>query len=206
MLNEQKAGPVSSSDGAVNVARTDNQGAAVVTQAHGAYAEGGGRKNIYFSYSAARAMTEVQAGMVGNIVWNPPDSGVILSLLKWSGQVQVTSATTFGMLLCYAAQATTPTGLTAIDSAGNTFLSAASPGDGKAHAYAACTLAVAPVAVMNLFHNTAAIAGNGVDNMSGDLEGLFSIPPGYATCFAALNNVVSAAGFTGTLTWEEIPV
>ncbi len=205
MLNETKTGPVSSSDGAVNVARTDNQGAAVVTQANGAYAEGSIRKNIFFSYCAARATSVPAQAQIGNIVWNPPGSGVNLSMLLWTAQIQVTSATTLGITIGYSAQATTPSTATVANSSGCTYLDASSPGYGKAKAYAIGTIVTAPTVIMNLFHNTAAIQTVGVDQMHGDLEGLFTLPPGYVIALSAITAAVAAVGMTSTLTWEEIP-
>ncbi len=205
MLNETKTGPVSSSDGAVNVARSDKQGASVVTQAHGKYAEPSIRKNLFFSYCAARATSVPATAQIGNIVWNPPGSGVNLSMLLWTAQIQVTSATTLGITIGYSAQAITPTTTTVANSSGSTYLDAASPGYGKAKAYAIGTILVAPTVVMNLFHNTAAIATTGVDQMHGDLEGLLTIPPGCVVTLSAITAAVAASGMTSTLTWEEIP-
>lgn len=206
MLNEMRTGPIKSVDGAVNVARSDAQGSAVVTNAHGRYAEASVRKNLYFSYCAARAASVPATAQIGNIVWNPPGSGVNLSMLLWTAQIQVTSATTLGITLGYTAQAITPTTVTVANSSGSCYLDAASPSSGKAKAYAIGTLLVAPTVVMNLFHTTAAIATTGVDQMGGDLEGLFTVPPGYAAALSAITAAVAAVGMTSTLTWEEVPV
>ena len=206
MESKFKTGPIQSVDGAVNPGRSDKQGSAVVTQAHGAYAKASIRKNLYFSYCAARATSAPATSQIGNIVWNPPGSGVNLSMLLWSAQIQVTSATTLGITIGYSAQATTPTTTTVADASGCCYLDAASPSSGKAKAYAIGTIVVAPTPVMNLFHNTAAIAITGVDQMSGDFEGLFTIPPGYLVALSAITAAVAASGMTSTLTWEEIPI
>lgn len=206
MLSEKRTGPIVTLDGAVNPARSSKTGASVVTQAHGAYAEGSIRKNMFYSYCAARATSVPNTSQIGNIVWNPPGSGVNLSMLLWTAQIQVTSATTLGITIGYTAQAITPTTATVADASGCCYLDAASPSSGKAKAYAIGTLLVAPTPVMNLFHNTAAISATGVDQMAGDLEGLFTIPPGYAVALSAITAAVAAVGMTSTLTWEEIPV
>lgn len=206
MLNEQRTGPQTNVDGAVGIARSDKSGASVITAAHGKYAEASVRKNLFYSYCAARATSVPATAQIGNIVWNPPGSGVNLSMLLWTAQIQVTSATTLGITIGYSAQATTPTTTTAADAAGCCYLDASSPTSGKAKAYAIGTIVVAPTPVMNLFHNTAAIAITGVDQMNGDFEGLFTIPPGYLVALSAITAAVAASGMTSTLTWEEIPV
>jgi len=205
MLNEQRTGPQTRVDGSVDIARADKTGASVVTGAHGQYAEASIRKNLFFSYCAARATSVPATSQIGNIIWNPPGSGVNLSMLLWTAQIQVTSATTLGITIGYSAQATTP-GTTASDAAGSCYLDASSPTSGKAKASAIATLTTAPTPVMNLFHTTAAIATTGVDQMHGDFEGLFTIPPGYAVALSAITAAVAAVGMTSTLTWEEIPV
>ena len=208
MQNELRTGPVTSSDGAINPGRTDRQAAAVITGAHGSYAEGAGRKNIYFSYVAAVATTVPATTFLGNLVWNPPDSGVVLSMLKWSSQIQVgAAAAELGITIGYSAQAVTPTSTPVIaDASGSTFLGAGSPSSGKAKAYKDCEITVAITPDMNLHQITAAIAITGVDQVDGDFRGLWTIPPGYLVGLQAITNAIDAAGHTSTLTWEEIPV
>lgn len=205
MLGELRTGLVVAADGSKNPPRGDRQGALITTTAHGKYTEAAFRGNLCFSYSAVRATSVPATAMIGNIVWNPPGSGIVLALQKWTAQIGVTSATCKGVSLAYGAQAITPTTVTAADSYGSTFLNAGSPGNCVAKAYAIATLLVVPTVVMNLHHNTAAIATTGVDIMQGDLEGMFIVPPGYIVCLAALGAAVAAAGMTSTITWEEIP-
>jgi hypothetical protein len=205
MLGELRTGLIVAADGSKSPPRADRQGALVTTSAHGRYTEGAFRGNLCFSYCAARATSVPATAMIGNILWNPPGSGIVLALQKWTAQIQVTSATCLGISLAYGAQAITPTTVTAANSYGSTFLNAGSPGNCIAKAYAIATLLVVPTVVMNLYHNTAAIATTGVDIMQGDLEGMFIVPPGYVVCLASLGAAVAAAGMTSTLTWEEIP-
>jgi len=205
MFGEVRTGLIVSADGAKHPPRSNRQGATVVARSGGQYEEASFRGQMCFSYCAARATSVPATAMIGNIVWNPPGSGVVLVLSKWSIQIQVTSATTFGVTLGYTAQAITPTTVTLADAYGNCRLDAGSPGNCKAKAYAIATLLVAPTPVMNLFHNTAAIATTGVDKMAGDFDGVWTVSPGYAIALCALNNAVAAAGMTSTLTWEEIP-
>ena len=205
MIGELRTGLIAANDGSKNPPRSDRQGAQVVSQGGGKYKEASRRGLMCFSYCAARATSVPATAQIGNIVWNPPGSGVLLAMAQWTAQIQVTSATTLGITFGYAAQAITPTTATVADSSGNCFLNAGSPGKMIAKAYAIGTLLVVPTVVMNLFHNTAAIAVTGVDKMDGDFDGMFIIPPGYVAVLSAITAAVAAAGMTSTLTWEEIP-
>ena len=205
MIGEIRTGLISSADGATNLPRADKTGALVIAPGHGKYTEASIRGNLCFSYCAARATSIPATAQIGNIIWNPPGSGVVLSMLKWSAQIQVTSATTLGITLGYQAQVITPTTATVADAYGSTYLNAGSPGNCVAKAYAIATLLVAPIPVMNLFHNTVAIAVTGVDKIGDDFEGLWTVPPGYVVVLSAITAAVTAAGMTSTLTWEELP-
>lgn len=205
MINEKRVGLQNVADGTVHDARSDRTGAAVITQAHGKYAEAARHEKMCFSYCAARATSVPATAQIGNIVWNPPGSGVLLAMAKWTAQIEVTSATALGITFGYTAQAITPTTVTVADASGNCFLGASSPGNMHAKAYAIGTLLVAPTPVMNLFHNTAAINTVGVDQVDGDFEGMFIVPPGYVVALSAITAAIAAAGMTSTLTWEEIP-
>lgn len=205
MLGELRTGLITSAAGSKNLPRSDKEGALVITPAHGKYTEAALQDKLKFSYCAVRATSVPATSMIGNIVWNPPGSGVVLAMKKWTAQIQVTSATCTGITLAYGAQAITPTSTTIANSYGCTNLNAGSPGHCVAKAYAIGTLLVVPTVVMNLCHNTAAIATTGMDKMSGDLDGMFIVHPGYIVCLAALGAAVAASGMTSTLTWEEIP-
>ena len=201
-----RQGAQSNAAGVVAPFRGERTGGLVVAEARGKYAEASMNSKMCFSYCAARATSVPATAQIGNIVWNPPESGVLLSMGKWSAQIQVTSATTLGITFGYSAQAITPTTATAADSWGNCLLNAGSPGNCVAKAYAICTILVVPTVVMNLFHNTAAINTVGVDQVDGDFEGLWTIPPGYVCALSGITAAVAAAGMTSTLTWEEIPI
>lgn len=206
MIGEIRTGLITSSDGSKHVPRSDRQGALVITPSGGGYKEPSLRQRMCFSYCASRATSVPTTAMIGNIVWNPPGSGVVLSLNSWNVIIHVTSATCVGITLGYAAQAITPTTTTVADAYGSCYLDAGSPGKCSAKAYAIGTLLVAPTPVTPLFHNTAAIATTGVDKMRGDFNGVWSVPPGYAVALCALGAAVAAVGMTSTLTWEEVPI
>lgn len=176
------------------------------TPLRGQYADAALRGRLCFSYCAARATSIPATAQIGNIVWNPPGSNVNLVFYKWSVQIQVTSATTLGITFGYSSQATVPTTVTVADAYGSTNLGQGSPGNCRARAYAIATIITAPVPVMNLLHNTAAINTVGVDSVAGDFDGVWVIPPGNLAALSAITAAVAAAGMTSTLIWEEIPV
>lgn len=191
--------------------RIGQQGEQIISQLHADGYEQAVRRNTYMSSSIARATSLVGTAMVGHILWNPPDSGVNAVIRRWSSSVHVTSATMTGVWLAVGYQATTPTGLTAVDITGSTLLTLQGAAQntlraGKVRAYAAATLLVAPVLLWLLHHNTAAIATTGVDKMSDNYEGSFILPPGGILCFAAQGAAAAAAAHSSSLLWEEVPV
>jgi hypothetical protein len=191
--------------------RIDQQGAQVVTQLHADGYEQAVRRNTYMSTSIARATSLVSTTMVGHILWNPPDSGVNASIRRWASSVHATSATATGLWMAVGYQATTPTGLTAVDRTGSTYLTLQGAAQdtlrvGRVRAYAAATLLVAPVLLWLCHHNTAAIATTGVDQMGENLEGSFILPPGGILCFAAQGAAFAAASHSSSFLWNEVPV
>jgi len=162
---------------------------------------------LFFSYCAARATSIPATAQIGNIVWNPPGSGVNLVMLKWNAQVEVESATTLGITFGVSEQATRPTTPTVADVAGCTFLNPPTFTKGMAEAFAIGTIVTAPSPVFLCGHNTATIAITGADDqLDGDFEGMFIIPPGNVAALSAITAAVAAAGMTSTLVWEESPV
>jgi hypothetical protein len=195
------------SDGASTLdVRLGQQGDTMVSELHGRYYEQAVRKQMFFSYCAAQPTSVVTTAMIGNLIYNPPDSGVNLAMGKWSSAIAVTSATTLGIVLAAGYQATTPTTVTAATATGSTFLTQPTLAAGKAKAYSVATVLIAPVAVYLMHHNTAAIGATGVDQLAGDLEGSLVVPPGGFICVAALTAAVAAAGHYSYLSWEEVPV
>lgn len=185
--------------------RLGQQGDLIVSALHADYYEQAARKNIFFSLESARPTSLVGTAMIGNIIWNPPDSGVNLALLQWQSQVIVTSATTTGIGLAVGYQPTVPTTVTAADATGSTFLQQPTFLAGKAKAYAIATVLIAPVLFVPLHHNTAAIATTGGDQFSGNFDGSIIVPPGCFVAMAAIGAAVAAAGHTSWISWEEVP-
>jgi hypothetical protein len=199
-----KVGPQVMTDGSLTTARGMKDGSAVVTQAHGRLAEAGLRKRLFYNYAPAVAMSAPATAAIGNIVWNPPDSGVVLSLLQWSLAVLVTDADALSFQLCYSAQTTLPT-TTSGSTCGPCYISAVGSGAGMAKGYGIATISVAPTPIWLMAHTTVAIAVTGVDALAGNFEGGIIIPPGY---LASIHSIAAAAasGVSSSLMWEEIPI
>lgn len=191
--------------------RIGQQGDGIVSELHGGLYEQAVRRNLFFSLSMVRATSLPATAMIGNIVYNPPDSGVNLAMQQWNSHIVVTSATTTGIGLAASYQTTVPTTVTAADATGSTFLSLSGATNlvfqtGKAKAYAIATLLIAPTLVALLHHNTAAIATTGIDVAQGTFEGGLIVPPGGIICMAAIGTAVAAAGHSSWMTWEEVPI
>lgn len=191
--------------------RISQQGDQLVSQLHARWYEAAVRRTVFFSHSAARAISLPATAMVGNIIWNPPDSGVNLSMVAWAGMVHVTSASLVGVVLAAGYQTTNPTGITVANASGSTLLSLSGAANdtfvkGKALAYAIATMLIAPVPVWLLHHNTAAIATTGEDSMQGEFNGALIVPPGGYVCVAAQGAAGAAASYTSSLMWAEVPV
>jgi hypothetical protein len=207
----QRPGLAKYADGSAADQRVCQQGSTMVSLLHGNLYEQAVRRNLFFSHCIARATSLPATAMVGNIVWNPPDSGVNLAMVRWASMVYASSATCTGFSLAVGYQATNPTGLTVADANGSTYITLSGAANnvfvkGKALAYAIATLLIAPVPVWLLHHNTAGIATTGEDNQHGELNGAFIIPPGGVVCIAAHGAAAAATSHTSSLMWEEIPL
>jgi hypothetical protein len=193
--------------------RVGQQGDISVSCFHGRYYEQAVRENIYFSTCLSKATTlgvATPTTQKGNIIWNPPDSRVNMSMLKWTSQINSNSASTTGMALGIGYQTTFPTSLVAADSSGCTYGLITGSGvnsfaySGKARPFSEAVFLFAPNNAVILHHNTAAVNGFGMEVIAGDLEGHIVIPPGHIVTMQALG--AAAVSHSSTLTWEEIPI
>lgn len=207
MLSQTTVGPQTAADGTVITQRAGKTGDTIVSELHGRYYEQAYRKNLFTAYCAAQATSVAGTAMVGLQVWNgsPVAGGVNLVLLKVGGMIVVTTATATSLVLATGVgQVSAPTSQTAATRVSNNFIGGANPG---ATALAAGTFTNAPTALMNLLHNTAAIASTGEDvGFQIDLEGSIIIPPQAYVCIAAVGAAISASGSNLHLMWEEVPV
>lgn len=163
---------------------------------------------VFGAYAAGVATTVVGTGMVGLQVWNGSSgsSAVNLAILRVSGFVTVTSATTTGLAVATGTgQAAAPTGQTGITRSGSNFVG--SNYTSQATAYNAGTYTNAPTALFPVLHNTAAIATTGEDaGYSVDLEGQLIIAPGCYVAMAALGATAGTAACFHYISWIELPI
>lgn len=209
--NQLLVGEQTATRGSIIIARGDAQGASVVSELHGKDTVQALSGRMGFSTTLARATSLAATSQVGNIVRNPPGSGVNLALRKWSIDVIVASATCLGFQLGYTYQSVDPTGLTAADAAGLTTFGAGTTAalafpQSHARGYAVATLLVAPVPFHILMINGAALNTVSSNVNSGDLDGAYIIPPGGIVAICAIGAAAAASGVSSTLTWEEIPI
>ena len=155
-------------------------------------------------FTASAALVTLSASSTtatGLILWNS-SSQTDLHLLYALGNVAVTSATLTTIWLGKSVQAAIPTGLTAAVQT-NGYLN--QPTTGAGLAYTAATISVAPTAVCNVMHNTAAIATTGEDaGFDQDFHGSIIVPPGMLVAFYG-NTASAATAVNLTLAWAELP-
>jgi hypothetical protein len=159
---------------------------------------------LYTARSALQATTVVGTAMVGLQIWNRTTTKNLV-LLKTGGNIVATSASQTGVALAFGTQGTAaPTAQTAASSTINNLIGGAAP---AALALAAGTFAAAPVAQLDLLHNTAAIASTGEDiGYVVDLEGSYVIPPGGFVAVCSLGATAAASSNNHWLQWAELPV
>ena len=170
------------------------------------YAELARRGFLFSSYSAAVALSIAATATIGNMIWNPPGSGVRIYLLAWASQIIVTDADCTGVGLAVGYQTTTPTTATVATFYGRTLINQATAIAGKGKAYGIATVLTAPLTCEVLHHNTAAIAVTGEDQMSGEFKGAWVLEEGAFATMVALGAAAGAAGHTSSMLVAEIPV
>lgn len=200
-----QVGPNLQQAGTTNVpVRLDAFGAVVVSGLRGKYAEHAARGGVYTSYVATVATSLISTSTIGNMIWNPPGSGVRLELLRWVSQIVATSATCTGIAIAGGYQTTTPTATTGATSTGSTRIRATTLTAGQALAFSIATVLTAPVIIRPLHHNTAAIATTGEDVLTGEFDGEITVEEGGFVTLCALGAAAAASAHTSGLIWAEV--
>jgi hypothetical protein len=198
-------GEQSNSDStALVTARFGKGGELMVSELLPAYAELALRGRVFTSYVSAVATSLAATATIGNMIWNPPGSGVKLVLLDWTSQIVATSATCTGIAIAGGYQTTTPTTTTAANVAGSMLVADTTLKAGKSKAFSIATVLTAPVVMKVLHHNTAAINTVGMEMMSGDFKGMIVVEEGGFVTLCALGAAAAASGHTSSLTYAEI--
>lgn len=201
MLNEIKTGPVPSSDGAVNPARGDKQGSAVITPGHGEYNEATVRDNVFMASTQAEdTWTIALAGAyTGLIVSNPAGSPKHLSILK-VGMVITTAPA--GQASIHLGGGYAAGGITVFNAIAFYNMKLGSPVTSVANVGDTATLVGVPIYLYPLigaFTNALLFAQ---PMAMTDIGGSIIVPPGAYVMIVALT---VALGF-GCIVWEEIPI
>jgi len=186
------------------VPRLGKTGEFIFSQAHGKYYEAASRGRLFYSHSVARAMSAPSTSAIGNIVWNPPGSGVNLSFCLASFIIIVVDGDAVNVDVCYSVQATVPGSVT-VATSGPCLLGPVGVSSGKAKAYSIATVTTAPTPILSLGEVGDAVLSVGTTLNTTDLDGMIVCPPGY---LVSLHTVVAAgtAGMTSDLVWEEVPI
>jgi hypothetical protein len=145
--------------------------------------------------------------MSGFILYNPAGSGIDAHFTKAFGQFIVSSPNETDLLIGVVRnQATAPTGTTALTVQNNYVGSTANAG-GAVQAFSVATLASAPVALLPVLHNAAAIAATGEDpGFYIDLEGSLILGPGACICLMAQGGTSASAALNAAMEWVELPI
>jgi len=202
MLNEKRTGPVASSDGAVNAARTDRTGASVITPAHGEYNEAVVRDNVFMAASqAADTWSVALAGAhTGLCLSNPAGSNKNLSILKVGMAI---SAAPAAIASIHLAGGYAPGGITAHNAALVIYnMKLGSAAASVAFADDDATLVGTPIYIYPLIGGFTAAALFSQPMATTDIGGSIMVPPGGYVFIAALT---VAVGF-GCIVWEEIAI
>jgi hypothetical protein len=184
--------------------RGGKTGEMMVSLTHGKYYEAALRGKLHYSYAAAIAMSASATSAVGNIIWNPPGSGINAVLARWDFANVVTDTNALELLLGYSVQATVPGSVTAAVT-GPCLLGAVGTPTSLCKAYSVATITTAATAIASLAYIYAAIDTVGQGQIQGDFDGSIIIPPGYLIhlmCAVA----AGTAGTYSTLYWEEVPI
>ena len=177
----------------------------LVSQYLGEYGAMAAKGQIYTAYTSAVALSLAATATIGCMVWNPPGSGVRVHLLEWGSMVIVTDADLTGVGLAIGYQTTTPTTTTAATFYGSTRVTDIAARPGAVRAYNIATVLTAPLTMMTLHHNTAAINTVGMEAMNGSFKGGIVIEEGGFATTVALGAAGAASGWTGHLLFAEIP-
>jgi hypothetical protein len=204
--NDIRIGPQIASDGVITTQRGARTGEACITFAHSYYQEPASRAGIN---EACTAVAGVAPGTALSTtppfaLWNPPNSGVNLYILKTS--LGYVSGTLGAGSLLYAQvtlQTTVPSTGTELVPV-NTNLGRAR---GQGRAFQGSTLASTPTIIRAAFTLGAFVGGaNPPVPVADVIDGAFCVPPGAVFCMQGLAGAGTSPLVILGCAWEEIPV
>ena len=176
---------------------------ALIDRLLGEYSELATRGWLFSAYYTGLALSLPATATIGGMVWNPPGSGVRIHMLEFSTMNYATDADCTGVVGAVGYQTTTPTTTTAATFYGRTLVDQIVAVPGKAKAYGIATVLTAPLAMMLLQHNTAAIASTGEDLVQGTFKGGIVLEEG--AFFTTAAHGAAATSWAGSLLFAEVP-
>lgn len=207
MLAELKVGLQILTNGVINTLRWDKSGALVIANTHGQFNESALQGSIMY---ATNAVTGIAPGTALSTtpplsLWNPPSSGLNLSITKVSvGYVSGTLGAGNIAIGAIPAQVTVPTGGTEIIPT----CSLIGNPRGSARAFAGSTMAAAPTIIrpvfnMGAFVGTTALAPQDCDIL---VDGSIIVPPGAAIALQGIAGAGTTPLVILGITYEELPI
>ena len=200
-------GPQKKSDGVITPIRTGMTGELVTGNAHGFYTEIASRGGIYM---ASTSTSGVAPGTALNTtppfaLWNPPGSGVMINILRISiGYISGTLGAGSIMYAYVPGQVAAPTSGTKLSPTNNKIGTNANC---MAGAYQGSTMVATPTLLKPAFI-TGAFAGgaNNIGSMIDPIDGMISIPPGYAFVVQGVAGAGTSPLVQIAAEWEETPI
>ncbi len=200
-----QVGPVIVADGvSASSYRQSRTGEMSVSEVHGRYYEQTRRGSRFYARAVVTAPAGIASsnGLGGPLLWNG-SSNIIAYPIALSVCETVVSTVAGALGFAMGAQATVPTGTTAIDSSGSCLLGASTP---AASVFRIGTVSLVPTQFFPLVNiTTGSLTTTQDTNQWFDLGGAFGIPYGYYMAIAATATLSTMASQVG-LIWEEVPV
>lgn len=216
LIQGQVGAPAQSmSTGSTPAIRQGALGDVVVSELHGRYFEQAYRRNMFSgAIAGATGVTATALGVItataytGLVLYNPPNSQVVLSLQKvgWALPIAPAAATVVSLGQFYSPGV--PYTTTAVTTRNNYIQGPAPVGQ----LYSVATFGISttapvsttPVYTLGWVGTVAATSTSNQYNVQ-DLEGSIVIPPGGGVCYY-LSTVANTNGFFGSMAWEEVPI
>jgi len=202
-----------SGEGSVQAVRLGKDTSMFVADAHGKYYDAVRRGNVYMAVNTvAGALTLNSTTATGLIVWNPPNSGKYLVLLRLNVAIQSLPAGACPLVLTGGAQPTVPGTWTLLTGTGNyngvlsAYMGQGAPTRSVAQAASVGTTIGAAVIQRWIPGGGAATLGSSImwppfiqDNIDGEIV----MGPGQVISLQCLTTAITVGA---SLSWEEVPV
>lgn len=215
MLSETRTGPITSSDGATNPARSDKTGCTAVIDGHGHFTEAAIRQRLFTAFLSQGTTTVAAGNIVGAAagastqfaVWNPLGSPVDLVLYKLKIQQFSGTPTAGGLTLSQFNAAAIASTLATAGAVKNNYING-SVGSGLCLASAAGAALTGGLVLTTLMGLSLSSSATALASPAGIIynelfDGEVVVPPGFGVVPTwAGAGTTYLVGYT--LSWEEI--